>query len=138
MLASANITHITLSIDLFLNGQVISTIDDNTFSVNSKHYDGYIGFILNDNISSSPVDKIRFNITASGSDYGTYCGNFKSYIKVCAPIDTLNKAVLSEREKAIGWYVSNSKWSYPTVMVLDFIAQLDYCLLNGKNGQIII
>jgi tetratricopeptide (TPR) repeat protein len=135
MFASADVTRIALSIDLIRNGKVVSTIDGNEFSVSSKNYQSQIGFILNNNINSLPNDIIRFKITASGSNYGTYYGNLLSYIKIDQPINSLDTAVLSERKKAINWCVSNSKWSHPSGVVLDFIAQLDYCVLKGKNGK---
>jgi len=135
MIASADITNIKLTVDLIRSGKVISKIGENTFIVNSRNYLSQIGFMYYDEMSSQPNDKIRFKIIASGSDYGMSCGNYESFIKVGQPLNMLDETVLSEREKAISWCVSNSKWSHPTVFVLDFISQLDYCVLHGKNGN---
>jgi hypothetical protein len=135
MIASARTTEIKLAIQLIRDGNIIATIGENDYSITSNYYGSYIGFIQNDSIYPLPGDKLQFTITASGSDYGTFCGNYKSYVKAIEPSDTLNNNILTERNKAITWCVSDSKWSYPGVVVLDFIAQLDYCILNGKNGK---
>jgi len=135
IMGSAGTTSVKLTADLIRNGKVISNIDNKTFSVNSKNYSGKIGFMFNDKLNSLPKDKIRFKIIASGSDYGKSCGNYQSFIKVGVPLNMPNDTVLVEREKAISWIASNSKWSYPTAFVLDFIAQLDYCVLNNKDGK---
>ena len=135
MMGSAGTTKVKLTADLIRNGKVISNIDNKEFMVNSRNYSGKIGFMFNDKLNSLPNDKVRFKIIASGSDFGKSCGNYQSYIKLGVPLNNLNDSVLVEREKAISWIVSNSKWSYPTSIVLDFIAQLDFCVLNNKDGK---
>jgi hypothetical protein len=135
VMGSAGTTKVRLTADLIRNGRVISNIDDKTFLVNSKNYSGKIGFMFNDQLKSQPDDKVRFKIIASGSNFGKSCGNYQSYIKLGVPLNELQDSVLIEREKAISWIATNSKWSYPTAMVLDFVAQLDFCVLNDKDGK---
>ncbi|HCC70780.1 MAG TPA: hypothetical protein DEQ09_06475 [Bacteroidales bacterium] len=114
---------------------MISNLGENLFTVSSNKYNSYIGFFHNDSINLFPDDKLRFVITASGSNYGKSCDNYASYVKVVQPEKNIDNNVLRERRRAIEWSTSNSKWSFPGAPLMDFIAQLDYCVLNSKNGN---
>lgn len=135
ILGSADVTQIKITIQLMRNGKMISNIGESSFTVSSNQYSSYIGFLYNDGMDILPNDKLRFVIYASGSDYGKSCDNFASYIKVLQTANDLDTVVLAERERAIEWSASNSKWSHPGAPLIDFIAQLDYCVLNNKNGK---
>lgn len=107
----------------------------NTFSVHSDNYTGYSGLIKNKNLALQKGDKIVLKITASGSNYGTSCDNFASYIKILKPTRTISDNVLSEKASALSWIISHIKHNLPSSLLLSFIAQIDHCLLENKNGE---
>ena len=63
----------------------------------------------------------------------TACGNFESYIKILKPIKALSDDIISERDNALDWIISSYKNSYPSNVILAFIAQIDYCILENRN-----
>ncbi len=134
ILGSVDVTDIRITIQLIRNGKIISNLGEDNYTVSSNKYNSYIGFFHNDSINILPDDKLRFVINASGSNYGKSCGNNESYIKAVRPAVDLDNDVLAERIKAIEWCATSSKWSHPAAPLIDFIAQLDYCVLNDKSG----
>ena len=134
ILGSAGVTDFTLLIELLRDGKVVTTLGEDNYNVRSNRYNSFIGFFYNDGVDFLPGDKLRFVIKASGSNYGKACGNFESYLKAVQPAADLDDNVLSERMRAVEWCASSCSWTHPAAMVMDFIAQLDYCVLNNKNA----
>lgn len=133
-LASANKTSFLMKVCV-KRGKKEIEICRNRFSVNSDYYTGYSGLIKNKNLALRKGDKIVLIITGSGSNFGTSCEDFASYIKVLKPARTIPDNVLSEKEKALSWIISQIKHNIPSSLLLSFIAQIDHCVLENKNGE---
>lgn|GEM_PF-2977447 len=108
---------------------------DNRFSISSNKFTGFSGLIKNNDLVLQEGDKIVLRISATGDNYGTSADNFSSYIKMLKPEGTIADSVLSARAGALSWFVSNVTHNSPSSLVLAFIAQLDDCLLENKNGE---
>jgi len=133
-LASAGRTSFLMKV-IVKRGNKELEICKNKFSINSKYYTDFSGLIKNNDFVLQKGDKIVLKTTASGNDYGTSCGNFRSFIKILKPKRTISDNVLSEKGSALSWIISNIKHNYPSSLLLSFIAEIDHCLLENKNGK---
>ncbi len=134
-LASTGTTRFRIGFQLLRQGRVIENMKADTFTVRSDYYNSYIGFVKHDSVNTKPNDQLRISLTATGDNYGILGGNYKSFIKGVDPAQGLDSSLMNERKKAITWCVLNSKWSHPGDFILDFIAELDYCIMNHKNAH---
>ena len=142
MLASSNGAKVGIVLYLLRDG-IYSTLGRKIYTIKSEiksdkiFFKSYIGFfLLDEKFKCLPNDKLGFQISGSGndSDYILRYANFLSWVKLAESNDTLNSNILDEREKAVSWVVTNNKWSHPSDVVLNFIAQLDHCVLNEVNA----
>jgi hypothetical protein len=134
-LASTGNTKMRIALQLLRNGRVVDKLGENNLTLHSDYYSSYLGFIRCDSARVQPNDKLRVVLTASGDNFGIMGGNYKSFIKGIGPMDQPDSIMLAERKKAISWTVMNSKWAHPGDLIFNFTAQLDYCILHGKNAR---
>jgi outer membrane protein assembly factor BamD (BamD/ComL family) len=134
VLASAGKTDFLVKV-ILKRGNKNIVICENSLSVKTKYYTGYSGLMKNKKIPLRKGDKIILKITATGDNFGTVCGNFKTYIKLLKPQKTLSDDVISERKSALDWIISNCKHKYPSSSLLAFIAEMDHCILENRDGE---
>jgi outer membrane protein assembly factor BamD (BamD/ComL family) len=134
VLASAGKTNFVVRVILNRGSKKI-VICKNKLAVHTKYYTSYSGLMKNKNISLRKGDKIILEFDSKGDNFGTACGNFESYIKIFKPKKEVSGDILSERDNALDWVISNYKNNYPSNTLIAFIAQIDHCILESRNGE---